>query len=116
MKTEKRSKFKKAQKRVQNIKGFYDHLKVYVIANAILFLVKDRGYEFFVSKGVDDPAFFEWLGWNMIITPVLWGVGLLIHGVVVFKLKGKTWSELKPKFIKDWEQKQLQKFMKEDGD
>jgi hypothetical protein len=64
-----------AKKRVEKIKGFYVHLIVYVVINAMLFAVnKNFG------------------------TALWWGLGLVIHAVNVFLFEGflgKEWEERK---------------------
>ncbi len=106
-------KYIKAQKRVNQIKRFYKHLKVYIIASLLLFWVKFILFDFFTEKGIQDEGFYDWLEWNTIGTPIIWAIGLIIQGVYVFKFKSATWKEIKPKSLKDWETKQLNKFLKE---
>src|SRR5690606_34749413 len=101
-------------KRVRDLKKFYNHLKVYIVANLILLFLKYRALEFFADKEImHDQNFLYWLDWNIIGTPVLWGLGLLFHGLYVFGIKSKSLSDLKPKFIKDWEERQIQKYIEE---
>ena len=80
-------KYEKAKKRVEEIKGFYSHLIVYVVVNIGLFFLN-----LFTSPG------FWWFYW-----PLLgWGIGLFFHamGVFVFsKFPGKQWEERKIKEV-----------------
>ena len=80
-------KYEKAKKRVEEIKGFYSHLIVYVVVNIGLFLLN-----LFTSPGA------WWFYW-----PLLgWGIGLFFHtmGVFVFsKFPGKQWEERKIKEV-----------------
>lgn len=78
-----------AKKRVSDIKGFYTHLFIYLIANGMLFSIN-----FFSSPGQ------WWFYW----TTLFWGIGLLIHGVAVFVLEG-------PFLGRDWERRKIQKII-----
>lgn len=102
-------KREKAKKRVEEIKGFYNHLKVYIIINVLLILIKGDFLSFITGKTENaDPGFLYWLDLNVILTPILWGIGLLIHGIVVYRNKFR--------FLKKWEERQIQKFLEEDED
>lgn len=58
----------RAKERVEDITGFYVHLIVYVLVNAILIY----------ANAVNDPEW--WVQW-----PILgWGIGLVAHGLAVF--------------------------------
>lgn len=107
-------KLARAQKRVKDIKGFYSHLRIYIIINIVLLFFKSRAVDFFKMKGIQDEGFFDWFEWNIIGTPILWGIGLAAHAFYVFRMKSKPLSEFKPRFIRDWEKRQLEKFMNED--
>lgn len=102
-----------ARKRVEKIERFYKHVITYLVCNVILLSIKTEGFSFLMEKGVSDPKFFEWLHWNIVGTTIIWGLGLLGHGLYVFKVEGRSWS-LKPVFLKRWEEKQLKKYMQED--
>ncbi len=107
-------KLARAQKRVRNLKKFYNHLKAYIIVNLILLFLKYRTLDFFADKAVvHDQNFLYWFEWNVLGTPILWGIGLLFHALYVFRLKSKPLSDLKPNFLKDWEERQIQKYMEE---
>ncbi|MDC8001251.1 2TM domain-containing protein [Aequorivita todarodis] len=98
-------KLRKAHKRVEALKGFYKHLLVYVIINVALFVVRGRVLEFFQIES-NDKNFVEWIDWNILIVPIFWGIGLLFHAAKVFQYKFP--------FLKNWEERQLKKFMKEE--
>jgi hypothetical protein len=99
--------YKKARKRVKKIKGFYRHLTIYLIANAIIVIEGFWGISVLeLSSGEIDPQLIEWLFLNVLSVPILWGIGLLLHGLSVFRPKIGI--------IKDWEEKQLQKFLEEE--
>jgi len=106
-------KLARAQKRVEDIKKFYRHLRVYIVINILLLIVKYRALDFLTDKGFQDQGFLDWFQWNFLSTPVIWGIGLIVHALYVFKFDAKPLKELKPKFLKDWEARQIQKYMDE---
>ena len=106
--------YKKAKSRVEGIKKFYRHLSVYVVINIILFGVKVSLYDQLGGQGVADHGFQNWYSLNLFITPLLWGLGLVIHGLLAFKYLSFTKKGLTPGFIKKWEERQLQKFIEKD--
>lgn len=116
METQPSEKFIKAQKRVNRIKDFYGHLGIYIVANIVLFVFKGYAFNYMISKGIEDQGFLDWFMVNIILTPVLWGIGLIIHGILVFRPRSFHIKKLKPKFLKDWEERQILKYMKDFGD
>lgn len=92
----------KAKKRVDNIKGFYIHLLVYVLVNifitgVIIFgLTHDEDLTF--TQALTHPgAYMTWLGW---------GIGVFFHWLGVFGF---------PSVIsKDWEERKIKELMEED--
>ncbi len=107
MKEAKLAAYKKALKRVKKIKRFYRHLTVYIVVNIFLVYFGLRGVDFLEinSPEVDANVVF-WLFWNVLSVPILWGIGLLIHGLCVFKPKSNI--------VKRWEERQLQKILEKD--
>lgn len=99
-----RIKLRKAQQRVEALKGFYKHLLVYLIVNIGLLIVRGSILEFFLNES-PDKIFIEWVDWNILILPIFWGIGLLFHALKVFQYKMK--------FIGNWEKRQLEKFLKD---
>ncbi len=104
-------KFAKAKKRVDRIKDFYGHLSVYIIANVLLFVFKGYAFNYMVLQGIGNQDVLDWFTLNIILTPVLWGLGLIIHGFLAFRSAPFSIKNLKPKFIRDWEERQIQKYM-----
>ena len=100
-------KLEAAKKRVDEIKGFYYHLTVYLIVNIVLLIFRTPIVLFFVdSNETPGEGFLEWVDLNILLTPILWGIALFIHFAVVFGLK--------PGFIKNWEKRKLEQFLNED--
>lgn len=91
------NKLERAKKRVSKIKGFYVHLTVYVFVNTIILA---NGY---LSLG-DGESFWEW---GRFFTLIFWGIGVLGHAAGAFQYN--------PLFTKDWEKKQIQKYLDKDG-
>ncbi len=96
-----------AKKRVKEIKGFYAHLRAYILVNILILLLRIGIVDLITERNANvDPSFFDWLDINVLITPLLWGVGLLIHGLFVFQYKFT--------FLKSWEDRQIKKIMEEE--
>lgn len=89
-------KYLKAKKRVESIKGFYWHLAVYIIINGIITISKITRN---ISNG--DSLYDALFDIGTIFIWIPWGIGVLIHGLVVFEvfkfLLGKNWEERKIK-------------------
>lgn len=94
-------KMKRAKKRVEELKGFYIHLTVYILVNTFIStmkIVRDLGDgESFGEAFWDFGTFAVWF---------FWGIGMFFHGVKVFSYN--------PFFGKDWERRQIQKYMDKD--
>ncbi len=96
-----------AKKRVKDIKGFYAHLRAYILVNILILLLRMGIVDMITMRNPDmDPSFFDWLDLNVLITPLLWGIGLLIHGIFVFRYRFP--------FLKNWEERQIKKIMEEE--
>ncbi len=91
-----------AYKKVKKIKGFYSHLKVYVIVNIIIIVSSITRSN--LTEGLDFSGLSEWHTYS---TAFFWGIGLVAHGLSVFG------SELF--FGSDWEQRKIQKYMDRDA-
>lgn len=94
-------KYLLAKKRVEKIKGFYVHLAVYIIVNIFISgiivygLTKDSGNEYRFKEAITHfGTYSTWL---------FWGIGLFFHWLGVFG------SNLF--FGKDWEKRQVEKYM-----
>jgi len=90
-------KRKRAKKRVDELKGFYIHLMVYLIVNIFIIVVM------LMSQADNDGFRLRWYNFS---TAIFWGVGLLIHAMITFRLN--------PFFGKAWENRMIQKYMEED--
>lgn len=66
--------YEKAKKRVEARLGFYIHLIVYILVNALLIIINMR----------TSPE-YSWFIWPLIG----WGIGLLFHGIGAFVFTGE---------------------------
>jgi hypothetical protein len=94
-------KYERAKKRMEEVKGFYSHLVVYLIVNLVLILSQ---------LGIFSGGFvkIDFPGWAMFTTPFFWGIGLFFHGLYVFGRRLR--------FLKDWEDRKIKEFMDKDDE
>ncbi len=106
--------YEKAKKRLDEEKGFYSHLAVYIVINIALFFFMSK-LIIFVDANNDDPGFRNWKFWNTILTPIIWGIALLGHGLWVFREKFFLKKFFKKSiFSKDWEKRKIKELMDKD--
>ncbi|MAT89252.1 MAG: hypothetical protein CMC35_01055 [Flavobacteriaceae bacterium] len=101
MTAEQDQKYQRAKKRVDDIKGFYTHLCIYIIINILLLLLAMDVFE----NGFINISMPSWAHFT---TPFFWGIGLLLHGVYVFGFKGS--------FLKKWEERKIKEYMERDSE
>jgi hypothetical protein len=106
MKTSENTKYERALKKVETIKRFYKHLRVYIIINVLLLLLRAKIFNFFRDGNVSDVNFERWLDWNTYGTAAIWGLALVIHGIYAF--------EYKFKFFKNWEERKLKEIIEKE--
>jgi hypothetical protein len=107
METEYYQRREKAKKRVEELKQFYAHIRVYILINILILLLRSRLLDFLLGDGDRiDPSLLDWIDLNVLLTPLFWGIGLLIHGIYAYRHKFG--------FVKRWEERQIRKFMEED--
>ena len=107
METEKLSKLQRAQKKVAQIRGFYNHLAIYLIVNLVLYLLRDKMTVVLLGKRVfGSPEILEHINWDVFGTPIVWGIILVFHAIKVF---GNTSI-----FAKDWEERKIREFLNDD--
>ncbi|MEW7291434.1 2TM domain-containing protein [Aquimarina sp. 2304DJ70-9] len=110
----KKKSYYKAKKRVEKEKGFYGHLMVYIVINIAIVIIHRVVY-LNIDKINPDHGFTEWLNWNLLFTPVLWGIGLLIHGACVFKKNFSFFKRLRRSiFSKEWEENKIKELIDKD--
>ncbi|MFD0797943.1 2TM domain-containing protein [Maribacter chungangensis] len=88
----------RAKKQVDELKGFYIHLIVYVLVNifitSVTVIARINGGESF------GEAFFSFASFS---TAIFWGIGLGFHAAKVYNFS--------PLFSKKWEERQIKKYM-----
>ncbi len=101
METQKNNKHFRAKKKVAELKGFYIHLTVFILVNIFIITASVLG------RMANEESFTEaFFNFGTFSTFIFWGLGLLFHGSKVFSYN--------PFFNKDWEERQIQKYMDED--
>lgn len=80
--------YRKASKRVENIKNFYTHLITFIVINIFLVIVNYWTY-----------WDFKWF-WFALFG---WGIGLILHGINTFFISD------------DWEERKIKEFMDKDN-
>lgn len=101
METDREDKKARAKKRVEELKGFFTHLMVFVFINTMLIVIKIVG-TMYNGESFMGPIWH----FSTFATPLFWGIGLAFHGLKVFGLN--------PFLGKQWEERQMQKFLEED--
>ncbi|GAB5474292.1 MAG: 2TM domain-containing protein [Maribacter sp.] len=101
METNRREKKKRARERVEELKGFYIHLMVYVLVN--LFIM---GVSIYARMNEGDSFVSAFFSFGTFATPFFWGIGLAGHAS---KVLGFNFI-----FGKNWEERQIQKYMDAD--
>ncbi|PJJ07181.1 2TM domain-containing protein [Flavobacterium sp. 1] len=84
-------RYYQAQKRVQEIKKFYEHLTVYVLCNPIVIVV---------NLMTSPEYLYFW--WSLLG----WGIAIVLHGLKVFNFA--------PFFNKEWEERKVKELMEKE--
>ncbi|MDN3493395.1 2TM domain-containing protein [Winogradskyella bathintestinalis] len=94
-------KFLKAKNKVEKLKRFYIHSVVYIVINCVITMVK------LMTNLNNDETFREALfDFSIIISWLVWGIALALHGFLVFIL---------PLIIgEDWEEQKIEQYMNEE--
>lgn len=91
-------KYERARKQVENEKGWYTHLFIYIIINL--------GLQFFYGGVFDQGTYtqhFPW--WVKLTTPFFWGLSLLGHWIYIFR------GVRIAKPFKKWEERKIREFI-----
>ena len=94
-------KYLNAKKRVKQVKGFYIHALVFVLVNAFIIMMKVINRQHVAGEPQIKISQF--------LTIIIWGVGLVAHGLSVFLpnfILGKNWEEKKIRELMDKDKKQ----------
>ncbi|MDT7827882.1 2TM domain-containing protein [Pricia sp. S334] len=101
METNRNDKRTKARNRVAQLKGFYIHALVYVLVNLFIVVASIIG-QMNAGESFNEALF----NFGTFATPVFWGIGLAFHAAKTFGYS--------PFFSKDWEERQIKKYMEDD--
>lgn len=101
------SSYERARRKVDDIKGFYGHLLVYLFVNGVLLFTRED-FNFLINgdSAFGNSNFMNWLNWETYGTPIFWGIALAFHALSVF---GRN-----PFLGKKWEERQLRKLLEKD--
>ncbi len=92
------SAYKRAEKRLKEIKGFYWHLFWFLVIN--VFISTKKIYRNFENRESFSEAFFDF---GTFTVWIFWGIGIMFHWFGVF---GKHFV-----FSKNWEKRKIKEFM-----
>ena len=84
-------RYYEAQKRVKEIREFYEHLTVYLLCNPIVIVVN-----LMTSPG------YLWFIWCVLG----WGFAIVMHALKVFRIS--------PIFNKDWEERKIKEILEKE--
>ena len=98
---EQADKMLRAKARVKELKGFYIHLLVYILVN--IFITTTTVMARMNAGENFNEAFFSFASFS---TAIFWGIGLAFHAAKAYNYS--------PFFSKDWERRQIQKYVEED--
>ena len=100
----------KAKKRVEEIKGFYMHLIVYVLVNLFISITIIIGN---LNSGESLKDILT--GFGVYSVWIFWGIGIFFHAIGVMNsnfLLGKKWEARKLKQFMDEEREQTEKLLR----
>jgi len=83
--------YARARRKVEEIKGFYTHLIIYITINALLVIL----------NLVTSPGSW-WFYW----ATIFWGFGLAWHGISVYSNQGV--------FSKEWEDRKIKEYIEKE--
>jgi len=99
--SDKEQAYLKARHRVEKLKGFYNHLTVYIVVNGAI-------YAFKIIRNLRRGESFEEAFFDFSISGIwlIWGIVLAIHAFSVFGL---------PLILGDnWEEEKIKQYMEEE--
>lgn len=98
-------KYERAAKRVKELKSLYRHIKIFVVVNGILYLLKSGLLNPFMPEGFPtEHYYFDWVNSNVFI----WGLILAVHALYTFRYKIP--------FLQKWEERQIQKYIEREDE
>jgi hypothetical protein len=55
------------------------------------------------KNALGNTEFLDWINWNVYGTTIVWGIILVVHGIIVFG--NISW------YMKKWEEREIQKYI-----
>ena len=96
-----------AKRRVQAIKEFYNHLRTFITVFFIMAVLYIFEVEpFILIWDVFEGEFLRWIELNILVGLGIWVLVLVVHGIVAYRYRFN--------FLKDWEERQIQKILNEE--
>ena len=108
--------YEKAKKRLEEEKGFYRHLTVYIIVNLVIIIGSNNLINVFNNEHVTIDSLTGLMGWHTLSTPFFWGIGLVIHGLRVFRQRifsAKTFTNTI--LGNEWEERKIRELMNDEN-
>ena len=84
-------RYRQAKEHVEELKGFYIHVAIYLLVNAALVVINLVTYSDYL-----------WFVWSLLG----WGVGLVGHAIGIFGFFGM--------FGKEWEERKIREYIERD--
>ncbi|MDO1511426.1 2TM domain-containing protein [Maribacter confluentis] len=107
-KLEQHSKEQRALLRIESIKKFFKHCRLFITANVLILFVSKDIFNWFDIAAITDNGFKQWVMWNIASIPIIWSIVLTIHALVVFRIRLVRFKWTKPEMLIKWEQKMIQ--------
>ncbi|WP_114905249.1 2TM domain-containing protein [Kordia sp. SMS9] len=100
---ERAERYLRAQKRVDDIRGFYIHLLVYICVNLFISIKK-------IMRNMENGETFEqaFYDFGTYVVWLAWGIGLAFHAFNVFFKNGV--------FGSNWEERKIREYMEDEED
>ncbi len=100
---EEKQRWDTAEKRMKSIKRFYMHLFTFFIIVPLILLIRLYLVPQFLIVP-ENEGFNNWLSFNFLLMPILWGIVVAIHGLIVFSNHPlKKWEKKKISEVLDKE-------------
>lgn len=107
METRNTPQYHSALETVKRIKAFYSHVLLFVVVVTIVLFFSDEIIRFFGNTlHVDNKETLQWIKLNIWVNSGIWAIVILVQGILAFKYKFT--------FVRKWEEKQIQKILKEE--
>ncbi len=100
--------YQRAQKKVDSIKVFYNHVIVYLLINGVSILIWLFVIRSFYAT-IENQGFKNWIDANFLFFSIVWTIVLIFHGLKVFK--GDIFKKFKVSLFKNWEERKIKEFM-----